>query len=325
MKIPDFENPYFYHKGICELAKVLKGDEKVYLGIRPYGFHAGNAVTLVIYPILLCRELKKLGKVPRFTFYVFLNDWEQESLDGPNPKLYPFNVLPKFTTWQYMKDPIDNERTIVDFWETVIVNNVKIIKHYFPKVKIIPRRNSEMKNYPEMRECILKTLSNQKLILKALEHNTKVRILNSPIIFASAVCPNCHAARGKTIVIDKNKIYHECKMCKKINEGEYEDFDYWFYHKPLALPRIAAFNIDLCITGSDHFKEGDFEVRKKLFEIYGIKTPVPKTLYSSSIFGGNKKIMGKSKGNAKLIDYDKLINLVMRHKNDKHIYIPNKI
>jgi hypothetical protein len=321
--------PYFHYKGICELAKKLNGNERIYLGIRPYGFHAGNATTMVIYPLLLCREIEKLGKMPHFTFYVFLNDWEQDSLDGPDPKLYPFNVMPKFTTWQYVKDPVDEKLGIVDFWERVIVNNVNLVKHYFPNVNVISSRNSEMKYYPEMKDCIYKTINNPELILNILKKYTNKEILDMPTFYASAVCPYCHAARGITSgVKEQNSIFHKCNFCGKNSDGKYEDFDYWLYHKPLALPRIAAFNIDLCITGLDHYDEGDFTVRQKLIEAYGLNSsrhPNPKTLYASSIYGIDGNLMGKSKGNAKLIDMDKLINLIISEKDSKKIVIPDKI
>ena len=32
--------PYFFQDGINELSQELSGDENVFLGIRPYGFHA---------------------------------------------------------------------------------------------------------------------------------------------------------------------------------------------------------------------------------------------------------------------------------------------
>ncbi len=317
--------PFFYYEGVRKLASILKGNERIYLGIRPYGFHAGNAATMVAYPILLCRKLEKLGKTPKFTFYVFLNDWEQDSLDGPNPKLYPFNILPKFTTWQYMKDPIDCNRSIVDYWETIIVNNVKIISHYFPEVKIVSQKNSQMKNKPEMRRCILKTIENPNIMFNILRENTDKKVLDLPIIFSSAVCPLCHAARGKTEVVNKRTIVHECSICGKKSSGKYKDFDYWLYHKPLALPRIEAFDVDLCITGSTHYEEGDFVVRKKLFKAYGIDKPLPMILYTQSILGTDGNIMGKSKGNAKLIDLDKLLNLITTNKRKGRIVIPSKI
>lgn len=318
--------PFFYYKGICELAKKLKGNENIYLGIRPYGFHSGNAATLVAYPILLCKEIEKNGKKARFKFYVFLNDWEQDSLDGPNPKIYPFNILPKFTTWQYMRDPINNSRFIVDYWEKIIIDNIQSIKYYYPSVKIISKRNSEMKNMPEMRKCILKTLKNPNILYTILKENTNKELLDSPIAYSSAVCPFCHAARGNTkIKYSPFKIIHKCSICGTETQGKYEDFNYWLYHKPLALPRIEAFNIDLCITGSDHYQEGDYVVREKLFKAYGLKRSQPITLYTQSVYGSDGNIMGKSKGNARLIDLDKIINLILTNKAKKKLIIPDRI
>jgi hypothetical protein len=68
--------PYFLKEGIESLSDELLGVENIYLGIRPYGFHAGNATVFVGYPLLLCDALSKKGKIPRFTCYLFINDWE---------------------------------------------------------------------------------------------------------------------------------------------------------------------------------------------------------------------------------------------------------
>lgn len=318
--------PYFLYNGIKELVKTMKGDENIYLGIRPYGFHAGNASTLVIYPIILCTELEKLGKKAQFKFNLFLNDWEQDSLDGPNPRLYPFNIMPKFTTWQYMPDPIDSSKKIVDYWEKVIVNNINLIKHYFPAVQILPIKNSEMKHDKEMKHCVLHTIDHPEQITHVMRQYTNKKVLNMHSIYSSAVCPDCHAARGNSCVVaNSDKIIHHCINCGITNSGKYEDFNYWLYHKPLAIPRIISCKIDLCITGSDHYNEGDFAVRQKLFEIYGYTINQPKTLYTPSVFGEDKQVMGKSKGNARLIDLDKLLNLVLTYKNNKKIIIPDKI
>lgn len=93
--------PYFLYEGIKEIAAEFSGEENVYLGIRPYGFHAGNQLPFMVYTYLLCEETKKNGKEPRYNFYLFFNDWEQDGLDGPNPQEYPFNILPKNTTLQF--------------------------------------------------------------------------------------------------------------------------------------------------------------------------------------------------------------------------------
>lgn len=97
--------PYFFQTGIKQLAQEITGKENIYLGIKPYGFHAGNMLPFVLYPMLLCEEVKKLGKEPEFNIFIFINDWEQDRLAGPNVKSYPFNVFPENTTFQYVSDP----------------------------------------------------------------------------------------------------------------------------------------------------------------------------------------------------------------------------
>lgn len=47
--------PYLYLRGLKNLAKKIKGNENVHIGIRPYGFHGGNVLSLVVYPYLLCK------------------------------------------------------------------------------------------------------------------------------------------------------------------------------------------------------------------------------------------------------------------------------
>lgn len=62
--------PYLYLNGMKKLAKEASGNETIHVGIRPYGFHAGNAMALIVYPYLLCKYLKKEGKVPRFRLVI---------------------------------------------------------------------------------------------------------------------------------------------------------------------------------------------------------------------------------------------------------------
>jgi len=300
---------YFYLEGIEKLVAKLKGTENIYVGIRPYGFHAGNMSTLVAYPILLCREMVRQGKKPKFNIYLFINDWEQEKLDGINPHIYPFNVLPRHTTWQFIPDPIDKRFSIVDFWEPVIVNYMNFIKYYYPSVSLKTIRNSAMKTHPSMKKYLLKTLKNPKILLKIFQEYGKKPTLDKAI-YASAVCPKCKAARGNTNVLHKDYIVHSCSYCHRESAGDYESFEYWFYHKPLALPRIEAYKIDLNITCCDKYKENDHLIKQQLTKAYGMITPLPKILYTPVILGMNNKIMGKSKGNAINVGLDKLVQLL---------------
>lgn len=311
---------YFFQAGIEQLAQEITGRENVYLGIRPYGFHAGNMLPFVLYPILLCKELKKLRKEPEFNLFIFINDWEQDKLAGPNLNLFPFNIFPKNTTFQYVFDQKNKNMNIVDYWEPIIVKNVKRIQNLFPKIRIKSVRNSHLKNNPIMKKHLLFTIQNPQIVANILRKYTNKKILEEPLTYAMAVCPKCKKVKGKSIYKD-GKILHNCLNCGKKTQGKYEDFDYWFYHKPLAIPRLEIFDIDICITGSDHYVEGDFIVRQELIKAYKSSAKFPKTLYTQIVLGRDKNTMGKSRGNEILITLEELKNLFNKFPNAKTIQI----
>ena len=312
--------PYFFSEGIKELSATLTGKENIYLGIRPYGFHAGNELPFLVYPWLLCNSMIKLGKIPKFTFHLFINDWEQCQLSGPDPKEFPFNVYPLDTTFQFTHSMEDPSVNIVDYWQPIIEKNVREMLVEFKSVKVKAIRNSHMKNFKEMKSILIKTIANPKLVSDVLAKYSTGRVLDWSLLYGIAICPKCKTAQGLTEVIKEDQIRHFCKKCFEIQNGKYEDFEYWFYHKPLALPRIMKYKIDLCITGADHYKEGDFVVRQKLFEAFGENVKVPQTLYTESVYGKDGEMMGKSKGNHFFIDPKELIKIVENNSTGK-IYL----
>lgn len=312
--------PYFLFKGITELAKEFSGNENIYLGIRPYGFHAGNQFPFMVYPHLLCSELEKLGKKAKFNFYLFLNDWEQDSLEGPDPKKYPFNVMPKNTTFQFAPSK-EEGKSMVEYWEPIIVKNVKDALIEFPNVSIIPVRNSQMKKTPLMKKVVLDTIKNPRLVWDTLKKYSGKQMIDIPCTYCTAVCKNCHSAKTETIIKDKENISLRCLLCDSASSGNYDSFEYWLYHKPLALPRVAHYKIDLCITGLDHYNEGDFVSRQELFKSYDININYPKTLYTPTVLGRDGNQMGKSKKNDIYVDFKELLNINSIYLQDNVIKI----
>jgi lysyl-tRNA synthetase class I len=312
--------PYFFQNGSRKLAQEISGRENIYLGIRPYGFHAGNMLPLVLYPMLLGQELKKLGEEPQFNIFIFINDWEQDGLAGPDIKEYPFNIFPENTTFQYTLDPENKGTNIVDFWEPIIVENIRQIQSFFPMVKIKSVRNSELKNNSIMKKHLLFTIQNPHVVADVLRKYSNKQVLDNPLCYAMAVCPQCFKVKGESFV-NNEEVTHLCKNCGVKAVGSYSDFDYWFYHKPLALPRLEIFNIDICITGSDHYNEGDFIVRQELIKKYGSKAKPPRTLYSQVVLGRDGDTMGKSRGNAETIEVNDLLRLFNKYPNEKTIKI----
>jgi len=312
---------FFLNKGIKDIANTLTGNENVYLGIRPYGFHAGNMLPLVVYPLLLCDELTKIKIEPRFTFFVFINDWEQDGLSCPDVKNYPFNIYPKNTTFQYMESKEKPLMNMVDYWEPVILENVKRIQQEYPSVRINSIRNSEMKYSPVMKKYLLLTIKKPNIIANILRKHTKNKVLKRPLAYAMAICPNCQKAKGESKVEKEDMIIHTCEHCGKVTKNIYENFDYWFYHKPLAIPRLEVYDIDICITGLDHYNEGDYTSRQELIKAYKSKAKMPKTLYTPIVLGKNGRVMGKSRGNTEVIDTKYLQKLVKKNKNKEYIKI----
>lgn len=317
--------PYLFYQGLIELSQTLKGNENIYLGIRPYGFHAGNATSLAIYPQLLCKALKEKGLEPRFHIYLFINDWEQDKLDGPNPKKYPFNICPVRTTFQYTPDYFGCCNNIVDHWQPIIEKDIYKITQNYPLVKIESVRNSSLKHDTRFKDLLLKTIKYPEDIFKIIKTHSTKPVLKEPISFAKAVCPRCHSARGKTIVIGKDTINNICDYCDLNISGEYEKFDFWFYHKMLALPRLQIFNIDLCITGYEHYNEGDYYIRQDLIKRFQPSIKLPQTLYAPLILGENNDTMGKSRGNAKYIELNDLMMIINQNINKEKIIIKKGI
>jgi hypothetical protein len=309
--------------GIKKIVHELKGTENVYLGIRPYGFHAGNLIPHVIYPEILCEEMVRIGKIPKFSIFVFINDWEQDKLAGPDTKTYPFNIFPLNTSFQYATSPDNPSVSIVDYWEPVILRYASLINKRFPEVSVKEVRNSEMKSNPAMKKDLIYALKNPEKIGNVLRRNTKYRVLEYPLVFAMAICPYCKMARGRTAVEGNDTIVHDCKNCNKSSRGPYDTFDYWFYHKPLAIPRLEMYDIDVCITGLDHYKEGDFAVRRELIKLFDSKAKFPKMLYAPSLMGRDGTLMGKSRGNAEMVHVGELLKLIRDNPDVPEIQLPD--
>ena len=162
--------PYLLMDGLNEIAQNFTGTENIFLGIKPYGFHAGNKIPFVVYPMLLCKKMLEYGKEPRFSFFIFINDWEQDGFDKECTDMtkFPFNVYPRGTTYQFSKT------TEVSYWTQKIVDSVLYVKSLFPKVQIKCIKNSEMRDMPYMKNVVLRTIQDPSLlsnIMKGLGAN----------------------------------------------------------------------------------------------------------------------------------------------------------
>ena len=314
--------PYLLMDGLKEIAKEFKGTENIFLGIKPYGFHAGNKIPFVAYPMLLCEELEKNNKKAQFNFFVFLNDWEQTRFDPEktNWKEYPFNVIPQFTTFQFSKDPAHD----VEYWEHIIYSSVQEVQMLFPNVSIQCVRNSSMRDLPIMKEVVLKTIKNPDLLGNIMQNLGFPLHKSFPYTYCNPICPKCKSARTQAKVIASDNIKLVCPDCSYQGIHNYHDLYYWLYHKVLALPRIKYYDIDLCISGLDHYKERDFDSRYALYQAYNITMKPTYILYTPALHGLNGLQMGKSRQNCADITTKELLSLIRKQPNNYELYMDGR-
>ena len=290
------QGTYLYLDGIQQLANEVAGNEKIYSGIRPYALHAGNVLSIAAYPYLLCEATKARGIEPRFEFVVSINDWEQDQLIGEDIYKYTFDTKPSHTTiaHTYEKDGTK----VVDKWQPEIEKEVLKLKDAFPQVSINFVRNSSLRDHPLMKNAILETIANpthhKNLLLSVTNRETN----GSNMRFANALCPKCKSANTNTMILNSGKLKTTCENCSNEATRNYEDCDFWLYHKQLFPPRFAIFDFDITISGADHYLEGDYQARRALFEaIYKQPMPPVKMAFAPIVLAEDGKKMSKSRKN----------------------------
>lgn len=299
--------PYLYFSGLLKLVADIKGSERIHVGIRPYGFHAGNSMALVVYPYLLCKYTELAGKKAQFRFIVSINDWEQDALDGPNPRKYPFNVYPKNTSIFYLQDDKKCCKSAIDHWQPIIERAINTLKVTFPHVTFEYKRNSDLIKYPFFKTLLLQTLKFPMEQFNILISNSHFNYLNYPIIYAGAVCPQCYTAHGITSVIDDDTISWACSKCYLKLTDNIDIFQFWWYHKPMLIARIKIFKIDIILSGGDHYSEGDFNIRKAFLNKYTQSTKEPYMLFTPTVIALDGQKMSKGRNNTEYANIQKLI------------------
>lgn len=323
-------DPFLYLEGLKKLVDAVDGNERIHVGIRPYGFHAGNALAIMAYPYLLCELYeKKYGKQPEFTFFISINDWEQDALDGPDYRKYPFNIYPKETSIQYLKYATKNGSvmSVVDYWQPLIEKVLRSKLKQFSKITINFVRNSDLKSSPVFEEYLIKTISNPKDQAHIFEKYSGRELLKEPISYAGVICPFCKKAHGKTSIVsvEKRMIDWECFECSTKKRDHVSLFDYWWYHKPLLVARLKILDIDITLSGGDHFSEGDYVIRKKLINYFDDSIKIPNMLFTPTLLSPlNNERMSKSRNNTVFAELEKLIDFV-RVCDGSEFMMPNEV
>ena len=320
-------NAYLYNHGLKKLAQEVTGTERIHLGIRPFGFHAGNLMSLYVYPYLFCQEVQKLGKPVKFTFFYSINDYEQDELDGPDYRKYPFNIHPKNTTLGYAPDPEGCHDFTTNHWLPIISKSILKLKSHFPNINIYFIKNSELKSDLKFKEILTSTLRNPVEQADIYRRFTKNEILSEPIQYAGVVCPVCKKTKGTTRAHRVNGEYvrWDCGTCGISLNAPYGSYDYWFYHKPLFTARLGIFNIDITFSGGDHYTEGDFEIRKEFIKRFSPELSIPKMFFAPTLLAENGDKMSKSRKNTRFGHPQKFIELCSNTDKSEIMISPDLI
>jgi hypothetical protein len=340
------EKPYLYLDGLKKIVHTLNGKEKIHIGIRPFGFHAGNKMALLAYPYLLCEEMEKIGKKPEFTIFISFNDFEPNELsylEKNNGKYFykkiadygedeepscESNIFCERTNIGNLPDPNGCCDSVVDHYEKIIAHEIK--NHFgkrFSTVSFQLVRNSSLINNKKFREYLYLSLTKPSLIAKIISGATGEKTIPSQAKYAGAICPECKSAHGETKVLfdfenfdnvlgDDEQISFKCENCGKSFTKKTRDFDYWIYHKPLLLPRLIIFDIDLCIRGGDHYRCGSVDVNSALLSRFEPNYKKPKTLITPVVMDCKGNKMSKSYKNTFDVETEKVIAAAKKCETD---------
>lgn len=307
------DGAYLYLDGIKQLATEVRGDERIYTAIRPYAMHAGNVLSIVVYPYLLCEATREQGIEPKFEFIVSINDWEQDQLIGQDIHKYIFDAKPLHTTIAHTVDT--DGQNMVEKWQPRIEKEVNKIKKDFPEVKIRYVRNSSLRDNPLMKQVLLHTMKHRVEHKKLLLEVTGKPTVGEDTHFANALCPECLDANTNTIVLEGNLLRTDCANCGHKAERPYDECDFWLYHKQLFPPRLAILDFQITISGADHFMQGDFKVRKALYEfIYNKPLPPVKMAFAPLFLAPDGAKMSKSRKNDTYLPFED----VLPHARSSH-------
>jgi len=301
--------------GLLEASDYLKGDEVMFGGLRPWGMHAGNILTLVAYPYLLFEQMEKMGKKPRFKYYITLNDWEPARLAFPKGKEFEHNVYPVDTSFEYTLDVEGCHKSIVDHVEGPTREKFKIIRKDFPGVDLAFVRNSELKENPLFMKMIGITIKDSKRIAEIIRDSTGRPVLTDEAQYAGAVCPSCKSSQGKTL-FENGVVSYECSACGNASSGKLGSFDYWCYHIPLFAARVPSLKIAFAIRGLDHYETKRIHAGRDILNYYFPDTGFPRNLIAPMLIAGDGQKMSKTRGNALDMDTISIIKACRGNKSE---------
>ncbi|MDR3424600.1 MAG: hypothetical protein P4M13_05920 [Alphaproteobacteria bacterium] len=309
--------------GLTYWVSEAKGNEKIGVGIRPYGLHAGNMAAVIAYPYLLCERYEDINREkPEFRLQIWLNDIEPVKYvgaDGTRESANAANMYPGSTTFQFMPAPNGHKGSLADFWQPVIEGVVRgTIGARFPYVKLDFRRASELVGTPEFEKTVLSAMHHSAGIGRVIGFFTQTPIQGKKG-FVWPLCPDCHAPvtdatlkkSSEGLLIDGwHKFmgnYHFSQKAKNLSWA--------MQFRMLQAARLAAEQPDLWVIGIDHFPTNRTSLMEHLAAGLGIDQYRGDFLHVPLLFADGSKKLSKSLGNAVYMSPQELINALRKNRN----------
>ncbi len=317
-------NSYVGWQGLIQASKEMHGSETMGIGIRPFGFHAGNMTSIVAYPILLCEEMRKLGKEPHFDLHCFLNDIEQHSIVGHEKDPDnddEANIYPAGKTLQFTLAPDGFEGSVVDYWQPLITNGVMEITKRFPCVRLSIHKTSDLKKMPIFTDIVHKAIVFADEIADLTEQHLCMPV-HRPADFVRAVCPACKVpAKNTKNAEEVGSVFLECQKCGKELVAPIDKLDWWLQHRIVTLPKLlVGSGFDVWMMGFDHYEQKETPVRLALAKMFGITAKNYTAIHAPLIHSFDGKKMGKSNHNVAYAALEDLLSL-LRGNTDHHVPI----
>lgn len=300
--------------GISSVAHEVCGTERIDMGVRPFGFHAGNIASTIVYMELLCRKTAQLGKDVNFHVSFCLSDTEQHIITGhPNApdKDDEANIYPKGKTLQYTESVCEGV-TVVDAWKPLYKVALETLTKKWPGISWDMYKTSQLVHNETFLDILTRTIHDPDPITSIIESATGKKV-HKPADFVRAVCPWCNIPASKTTISPKKQIKLECSDCLRRGTFLPENLDYWTHHAIAIVGEWACLEkYDIGICGYDHYAIGSERLWLGLAKHFGCEEKILDTLrlYSPLVLSYDGRKMGKSNGNMCYADIDKMANIL---------------
>ena len=297
-----------FANGLSKLAGRLRGDEVLYSGIRPYGYHAGNRIAVAVYPHLLARLVAARGINPRFVYTITINDIEPLDYDEVE-----FKVLD--STFQFGSD-VD-----ADKFEKTIYQDLEGLRIEFPEVKVRFHRTSAMTETEAFMTIFRAVTVDKHFLLNDFLNHYYADQVNRSAEFAGFICRNCHlpcrAEDGPA------QVAYVCPKCHCKGEAGNIGENYWMFRVPLIAMKLAVVQPNVVFLGSDYLtrrserlnNNTDLDAILRLHARLNMAGEINFAL-PPILLGNDGRKMSKSLGNLRKYEYDELLLLCAGNNNE---------